>query len=205
MRTARCLLAVGVGSIVCLAGSNAVAETSGRTFVPVGLLLSATSHTGGPSSVGPGIEASWVHHPGRELQTFGYGAFLQAQSVGWFDHARVALGPQFSYSYFGVELGGSVETKDANHASTLGLHVAPFISLLGVVGIAFRVCIPVAALSGPERYPIDNGVVFTLKVPIPLDGKPWIPSGPMWGPSHLSERDIPNAGVAFSPSPSLGH
>jgi hypothetical protein len=103
-------------------------------------------------------------------ETFvGIGAFTQVQTVG-FHHLRAAVGPQVTYSYFGLELGPYVETGKDIYATTVGLQASPFVTV-GVLSAAFRAGIPLATTSEGTRYGVDLGAVFTLKLPFSPSSK----------------------------------
>jgi hypothetical protein len=93
----------------------------------------------------------------------GAGAFCQVQTVG-FHHLRAAVGPQIAFWFAGLELGPYIETAKDTYATTFGLHASPFVTL-GVFSVAFRAGIPIAPASGENRYGVDLGAVFTLKLP----------------------------------------
>lgn len=93
----------------------------------------------------------------------GLGAFGQASSVG-FHHMRFAVGPQFTYAVAGLELGPYIETRKDAYATTIGLQASPFLTL-GVISAAFRAGIPLTTTSEGNKYGVDLGAVFTIKLP----------------------------------------
>lgn len=150
--------------------SPRMARAAGESVPTIGLLGSFGRHEGGPASTGVGVEATFNNFPAGlcryaiPCSPFFFGGVAQAETVS-FDHARVMLGVQAGY-FWGLELGPSIETTDGVRATTLDVHIAPFISLLGVVSAALRMNVPLAAFGAGPSYATDISAVVTLKVPL---------------------------------------
>jgi hypothetical protein len=168
------LAAVLACACVLVAPAAASAEqTSGqrqaKNFVGLGPLFGLTGHVDMQPLFGVlGFEISYTRYP-VEAFGFGLGAFAQVQSVG-FSHARWAIGPQINFMMFGAELGAFIEEGAYGRATTIGLHASPFVSI-GFFSAAFRIGVPVNALSEGTPYGLDIGLVCAIKAPIPLDGQ----------------------------------
>jgi hypothetical protein len=110
-----------------------------------------------------GAELTYAHIFEHNHRLVGVGAFAQVQTVG-FHHLRGAVGPQATYSIFGVEVGPYIEAGKDTYGTTIGFQASPFITL-GVFSAAFRAAIPLTTTSAGDRYGVDLGAVFTLKLP----------------------------------------
>jgi hypothetical protein len=113
------------------------------------------------AALGGELTYTYIFERGGNL--IGAGAFGQVQTVG-FHHLRAAVGPQLTFWVAGLELGPYIETAKDTYATTYGLHASPFITA-GVFSVAFRAGIPLAPASNENRYGVDLGAVFTLKLP----------------------------------------
>jgi hypothetical protein len=71
---------------------------------------------------------------------------------------------------FGIELGPYVEQGTKTFGTTMGLQACPFASI-GYGSLALRVGIPLGALSKGDTYPIDLGLIVTIKWPVPIGGQ----------------------------------
>lgn len=106
------------------------------------------------------------HSPDFKETTWIWGGFLQVGAVG-LERARVAFGPQLSYSVLGAEIGPVLETNTETRAAHTGLHIAPYASL-GIVSFSVQVDIPILSLSEGQRPGVSVGLTGTLKIPMPL-------------------------------------
>lgn len=143
-------------------------QRQAKNFVGIGPLFGLTGHVDGPPVGALGFELSYVRYPVSAFG-FGLGAFAQAQTVG-FSHGRWAIGPQINFMMFGAEIGAFVEEGYGKRATTIGLHASPFVSI-GFFSAAFRIGVPVSALSEGTPYGLDIGLICAFKAPIPLDGQ----------------------------------
>ncbi len=144
-------------------------HTQAEPILAAGLLGSATTHVGAPPMYGGfGGEVSLVKYFSSKMDGLGVGGVAQVQSVG-LDHVRAQIGPQVNYWTFGSEFCLFAEQKNATYATTLGLHLAPFMSI-GFASAAFRIGIPLTTVGSGPRYPVDLGAVLTLKVVIDVSG-----------------------------------
>lgn len=138
-------------------------------FLSAGPVLTFGSHLGRSSHGGFGLEASVVLWPaGFDLaadKPWAVGLVAQAQSVGWFDHARWQLSAELLYRLVGIELGAAVETAAGDRSRTASFHVQPFFSL-GPMYIGVRVSVPVDAPA--NGWPAQLGVVLGVKVPFQI-------------------------------------
>jgi len=146
------------------------AAQQAKNFVSVGPIFGFTSHIDIESQTTGilGLELSYVRYPYSAFR-FGMGGFAQAQTVG-FNHARYAFGPQFNFMMFGAEVGAFLEEGSGKRAMTVGVHASPFVSL-GFFSAALRIAVPIGTLTEGEPYGIDLGLVFAIKMPVPLDGQ----------------------------------
>ena len=151
-----------------------------HTFASIGAIGDVGGHFGnglggtGVQTAGGG-ELTVLHWLGSigdvfEDSQWAFGAFGQIEASNPDGHARAAFGAQGNYMYFGAELGGVLEGGSGPYASSIGLHVAPFVSI-GVLYLALRAEVPFATTSG-SGTPYGPGLAFVLglKAPIPLDG-----------------------------------
>ncbi|WP_224367926.1 hypothetical protein [Hyalangium versicolor] len=139
--------------------------TKGLLFLSAGGLVSGTMR---PEGFVPayGVEASLHGYPREDV---GIGLFGQWQEVqGESPHSRFAVGPQLSYRMVGMELGATYEGGDAQYARTVGLHLAPFVSI-GVLTASLRLDVPLwhESRDVPHRG-YDVGGVLAIKIPLPL-------------------------------------
>jgi hypothetical protein len=148
-----------------------------HTFLSLGAIGDVGGHFGDPGSgvvLAGGGELSAVHWLGSvgdplDVAGFGFGAFGQLEASQPDGHARGAFGLQGSHSVLGAELGAAIEQGRGPLATTGSLHVAPFVSL-GILYLAVRGEVPVAAMSAGAEYGFGLALVLGLKAPIPLDG-----------------------------------
>jgi hypothetical protein len=152
---------------VLLAARPAAAEQA-QDFLAAGALFGFSGHIDTPVLGDIGGELSFTHYP-DEAFFLGIGGFAQAQSVG-IEHWRLAAGAQANGTILGLELGGFAEGGDAGHGDTIGLHLAPFVSM-GFLSVAFRAGIPLRAVSKGPAYGTDLGMLFTVKFVAPLGGE----------------------------------
>jgi len=133
-------------------------------YLPVGLLLSWPFER----SLGIGGEASLAVYHQRQ---FHWGLVAQAQyelDAGG-DHGRFALGPQFGMDGFGVEIAAALRTRNSEHATSLALHLAPYVSA-AFVSIALRLTSGGLAIDDSElgTWPAELALAFTVKWPVRL-------------------------------------
>lgn len=151
-----------------LAFTRPAAASQAQDFINVGALIGFTSDLHGEYYSALGAEGTYTHYTDRDI-TWGFGAFAQVQAVG-LDHVRVALGPQANFMVFGLELGPYIEQGVGDFATTVGLQASPFVSL-AYASAAMRIGIPLGAVSSGDRYPLDLGLMVTLKWVFPIGGK----------------------------------
>jgi hypothetical protein len=160
-----------VATALLLSASEALADDDAgeraHNFLAVGGLIGFTGHLDAPVLGALGATLSYTSYP-WDPYFIGVGAFAEVESVG-FKHVRAALGGQLNVMIAGLEVGASIEQGGDGKATTFGAQLSPFVSI-GIVSVAFRIGIPIAALVEGDRYATDLGLVATTKIPIPLDG-----------------------------------
>ncbi|MCC6552117.1 MAG: hypothetical protein IT372_03720 [Polyangiaceae bacterium] len=140
------------------------AHASEGGFINPGLLLGFMA---GPSpAVGVGGELSYMHYWDTVVESFGAGAFVQAQSYD--DHGRYAFGLQGG-SFLGAELGAALRESNESFGRTWGIHAGAYGSI-GVLTLGLRATIPVWMDDQPGRpgHGGEFGLVIGLKLPIPV-------------------------------------
>jgi hypothetical protein len=131
-----------------------------------GLLVTGTG--GKTGAFGIGAEASLVCLCSKGEEPLGYkpppfGIFGQAEVYNG-NHGRYAAGVEVG-SILGVEVGYDVREPVDQYARTHGVHIAGYLSL-GLVSIALRGSVPVAASGEGASQGGELGVAATLKLPI---------------------------------------
>ncbi len=112
-----------------------------------------------------GIEVTYMHYP-LASELLAYSGLVQFETYG--GAYRIAGGGQLSFGVVGLEAALAHRGADATHAATLGIHLAPYLSV-GFLHLALRV---VAPISGDPGYPTEVGLTLGLKVPVPIDRLP---------------------------------
>lgn len=141
-----------------------LAQASEKVILSPGVLFSVSKRPA-RTALGLGAEVSAWTYPDSEGRSGG--GFVQWQSME-FDHQRFCAGIQGSWEVLGMEFGATYETANANHASTVSFHAAPYLSI-AVFSVALRVEIPLKR--GDQALPshgYDVGLAFGLKYPIGL-------------------------------------
>ncbi|KFE64318.1 hypothetical protein [Hyalangium minutum] len=141
-----------------------VALAKEKVIVSPGVLFSVSKRPE-RTALGLGAEVSAWTYPDSEGRSGG--GFVQWQSME-FDHQRFCAGIQGSWEVVGMEFGATYETANADRASTLSFHAAPYLSI-AVFSVALRVGIPLKR--GDDSLPshgYDVGLAFGLKYPIGL-------------------------------------
>jgi hypothetical protein len=162
------LILCAVMALPLLTFTRPAAANQAQDFINVGALFGFTSDLDGAFYSALGAEGTFTHYTDRSL-TWGLGAFTQVQAVD-LDHVRVALGPQVNFMVFGLELGPYVEQGAGSFATTVGLQASPFVSF-AYASAAMRIGVPLGAVSSGDRYPLDLGLMVTLKWVFPIGGK----------------------------------
>jgi hypothetical protein len=148
-----------------------------HTFVSAGPIGDVGGHLGheAPGTgvvLAGGLELSVVNWPGSQPiiddDRFAFGGFAQIEAAEHDGHARGALGLEANYLFVGAELGASLEQASGPYASSVGVHVAPYLTL-GIIYVALRVEVPFAATSGGPTYGPGLAFVLGLKAPVPAD------------------------------------
>jgi hypothetical protein len=149
-----------------------------HTFVSVGAIGDVGGHlaNGAPGTgvvTAGGGELTFTHWLGPIGETLengrvALGVFGQVEAVSPDGHLRTAFGLQVSRFLLGGELGAVYERGSGPYAASWGLHAAPFVSV-GVLYLALRAELPVAAAGEGTVYGTGLAVVLGLKAPIPLD------------------------------------
>jgi hypothetical protein len=118
----------------------------------------------------------WSRKVGEMLDSskYAFGLFGQVEAKNPDGHARFAGGLQgsvltASFIGLGAELGVATEDGRGPYATTASLHVAPYASL-GVLYLALRGEVPLAAMTDGSAYGVGLALVLGLKAPIPIDG-----------------------------------
>jgi hypothetical protein len=154
-------------SAAILITEPASAEKGAHHFISPGLAVGFSAHIEDPVQGILGGELDYTYYPWDPL-TVGFGGFAQVQTMG-IDHIRVGFGPQFNLTVFGTELGVYIEDEDEDSSTTMGLQVAPFVSI-GFMSLAFRLGVPFYRAGAAPAHAVDMGLLITLKWPIPLGG-----------------------------------
>lgn len=174
MRRRLALVTASLASFVSLS-----ARASDATHVSPGLITSI----GTPSFArfGFGSELSFMRRPGS-APILGEGAYLQLQ--GWLpdpertaeDQTRpsfqVSAGPELSFALLGIELGADFRGRaDSDHASSLGVRAAPYLSFgYGYVSASLA-WLPIALEGAASPQGVVTAMTIGLKWPILLSGR----------------------------------
>ncbi len=155
--------------------SSARAEDAPADVVSAGYIVSWVY--GDASVTGHGGEISYMHYPKYDVMQ-ALGGFVQVQSYG--GGLRWAAGGQAAWSIAGLELGIAQRQGNGTYGTTVGIHMAPYVSI-GFLHLAFRVVTPITG--GSDRFPLETGLTLGIKGPSAL-GEHWpdpikirVPSG----------------------------
>ena len=144
-------------------------------WLPVGVMGSISTISGGRDYLGVGGEISLVEYGGGRW----LGAFLQGQALGWLNdldldrkwHPRFAAGFEGGYQFVGMEAGfairGGFPDGTKRYATTLLAHAAPVLTM-GMASMTFPIGFPLATMGEGTRFPLEFGGTFVLKLPIRL-------------------------------------
>ncbi len=159
-------VAPGVSVAVALLTSVLAREASAQSEPSADYVLGGALVSLGTQGYGVGVGGSFVsfaHEPDEQ----GVGAFLQVQA--YFDGSfRFAAGVQANRSVVGGELGLAYRTGATGHAGTLGLHLAPFLSV-GFVSFAWRVTVPLTRAR--ERWETEHAFTAGFNLVTPLGAR----------------------------------
>lgn len=146
-------------------------------FLAVGVLGSHVWSRADANALG--VELTGVVWPYADELPLQIGGFVQAQAYAAAegDHARIAGGPELGWAFgrfgVGLELGVAYRSATPVHVATVGAHVGPYLSWLGVVSLSPRFTLATVPV-GSEGHPASQGdevaLALAIKWPFELQG-----------------------------------
>jgi len=157
-RTGIAAIGSSAAALLCFWSNDAAATGYGdaNVWMPVGLSTGYAFHTQGENGALIGAELSVVHLGDRYVWFGGYADFVADRGS---DRARLSIGPEIGWKYFGIDGGFVLETGD---------RLRPGVALRPLLSAGFATL----GLRGVKTFG-DGGATlfelgFLLKIPIPI-------------------------------------